>query len=405
MNKQILKKPKIMVILGTRPEAIKLAPVIHRLYRLANDFETMIVATAQHRELLDQALSLFNIQPDIDLNLMHSQQGLIALTGRILEKMSNVFHQNQPDIVLVHGDTTTAFVSALAAFYQQIPIGHVEAGLRSYNNYSPFPEEMNRRLTTAMTDIHFAPTPSTREALLSEGVSNEKIVVTGNTVVDSLKHILKLPSTFNYSPLQKVEMDGKRLVLVTSHRRESWGAELQNICEAVKELTQKHSDIVVVYPVHPNPIVKETAARILGNTDRVHLIDPLDYVTFVRLMKKAYIILTDSGGLQEEAPSLGKPLLLMRNITERPEAFDAGLAKIVGTDRETIVREADILLNDAAAYASMTDVDNPYGDGLAADRIATALIRWSNGKKPLITPFEEFNPNASGADQKICQNL
>jgi len=255
-----------------------------------------------------------------------------------------------------------------------------------------------------MTDIHFAPTPFTRDALLNEGVAKEKIVVTGNTVVDALMHILTLPHTFSESLLENVTLDGKRLILVTSHRRESWGAELQNICEAVKELTQRHSDVVAIYPVHPNPIVKETAARVLGNTDRVHLINPLDYVNFINLMKKSYILLTDSGGLQEEAPTLKKPLLLMRNITERPEAFEAGLAKIVGTDRETIVREADILLNDEVAYAAMTHIENPYGDGHAADRIVSALIRWSEGKKTLIPPFEEFDPNSTGFDKK-CQKL
>ena len=248
--------------------------------------------------------------------------------------MSETLSAVKPDIVLVQGDTTTVFASTLAAFYQHIPVAHIEAGLRSYNKYSPFPEEINRRLTTVMADIHFAPTPLAKEALLNEGVAADKIVITGNTVVDALMHVSQLPFFFHNSVLGNVDLNKHRLVLVTSHRRESWGLELQNICEAIKELVQKHPDIVVVYPVHPNPIVKNTAEQILGGLDRIHLVKPLDYMTFVNVMKKAYIILTDSGGLQEEAPTLKKPLLLLRNVTERPEAFEAGLAKAVGTDRE-----------------------------------------------------------------------
>jgi UDP-N-acetylglucosamine 2-epimerase (non-hydrolysing) len=403
MNRNSNERIKVMVVMGTRPEAIKVAPVIERLKRQPDDFETIIVATAQHRELLDQALSLFHISPDIDLNVMNSRQGLPALTSRVLESMSETLSAVKPDIVLVQGDTTTVFASTLAAFYQHVPVAHIEAGLRSYNKYSPFPEEINRRLTTVMTDIHFAPTPNAKEALLNEGVAADEIVITGNTVVDALMHVSALPFFFHNSVLGNVDLNKYRLVLVTSHRRESWGLELQNICEAIKELVRKHPDIVVVYPVHPNPVVKNTAEQILGGLDRVHLVEPLDYMTFINVMKRAYMILTDSGGMQEEAPTLKKPLLLLRNVTERPEAFEAGLAKAVGTDRANIVQEVDNLLNDADLYRTMTGCYNPYGDGKAADRIVTALFRWANGIKPLLTPFVEFEPQAPEFDL-LCQN-
>ena len=403
MNRNSKERIKVLVVVGTRPEAIKVAPVIERLKRQPDGFETIIAATGQHRELLDQALSLFHISPDIDLNLMDSCQGLPALTSRVLESMSRTLSTVGPDIVIVQGDTTTVFASSLAAFYQHIPVAHIEAGLRSYNKYSPFPEEINRRLTTVMTDIHFAPTPLAKEALLKEGVAADKIVITGNTVVDALMHVSALPFFFHNSVLQDVDLNNHRLVLVTSHRRESWGLELQNICEALKELVQKHPDIVVVYPVHPNPIVKNTAEQILKGLDRIYLVKPLDYMTFVNVMKKAYIILTDSGGLQEEAPTLKKPLLLLRDVTERPEAFEAGLAKAVGTDRKRIVQEVDNLLSDTNLYRQMTDRTNPYGDGKAADRIVTALFRWANGKQPLLTPFVEFEPQAVEVDL-LCQN-
>lgn len=394
MPEESKKTTKVMVVAGTRPEVIKIAPVIKKLQNQPDKFKTVVVATAQHRELLDQALSLFNIKPDIDLNLMNPQQGLPELTGRVLESMSVTLSEVNPDIVLVQGDTTTVFASVLAAFYQKIPVAHIEAGLRSYNNYSPFPEEMNRRLTTAMTDIHFAPTLSAKKALLREGIAVDKIVVTGNTVVDALMHISQLPFTFNDALLGNLDFDKHRLVLVTSHRRESWGAELENICKAIKTLVEKHPDIIIVYPVHPNPIVKNTAKKILGGINRIYLVDPLDYITFVNLMKNCYMILTDSGGLQEEAPTLKKPLLLLRDVTERPEAFDAGLAKIVGTDQRKIILESDNLLNDTQLYQKMVNSRNPYGDGRAADRIVKALIRWVKGENQLLTPFEEFNAQA-----------
>jgi UDP-N-acetylglucosamine 2-epimerase (non-hydrolysing) len=397
-------RKRVMVVAGTRPEAIKVAPVINNLKQHPKEFETIVVATAQHRELLDQVMALFKIIPDIDLNLMNAHQGLTALTSRLLESMSVTISAAKPDIVLVQGDTTTAFTSALAAFYQKVPVAHIEAGLRSYNNYSPFPEEMNRRMTSVMADIHFAPTPLAKKALLKEGVTDEKIMVTGNTVVDALQHVSNMPFSFDNSVLRNLGLEKKRLVLLTSHRRESWGIELENICQAIRILVQNNPDVAVVYPVHPNPVVKNTAQQILGGQERIHLIDPLDYVTFVHLMKQSYMIMTDSGGLQEEAPSLRKPLLLLRDVTERPEAFDAGLAKVVGTNPKKIIQEAECLLNDAKVYQKMTDSHNPYGDGGASDRIVTALIRWSRGKKPLMTPFEEFDPHADHFNL-LCQNL
>jgi len=396
------KQIKVMVVAGTRPEAIKIAPVVKKLLNRPDKFQTIIVATAQHRELLDQAFSLFHIKPDIDLNLMNNKQGLSELTSRVLESMSATLREVKPDIIIVQGDTTTVFAAALAAFYQKIPVAHIEAGLRSYNNYSPFPEEMNRHLTTVLTDIHFAPTLSARQSLLNEGIDDDKIVITGNTVVDSLMYISSLPFSFEHSELENLDFHRYRLLLVTSHRRESWGIELHNICEAIKELVQRHPDVMVIYPVHPNPIVKTTAAQILAGLDRVHLINPLDYMTFVNLMKRSFMILTDSGGVQEEAPTLKKPLLLLRKVTERPEAFKAGLAKIIGTNKKRIIQESERLLNDPGLYQEMIDSYNPYGDGKAADRIVNALIRWTKGESPLLTPFEEFDPYAL-KENLLCQ--
>ncbi len=381
------------MVVGTRPEAIKTAPVIYELKQHSAKFETIILATAQHREILDQALSLFDITPDIDLNLMHARQGLPALTSRVLEGMEKTIGKIKPDILLVQGDTTTVFASALAAFYHKVPVAHVEAGLRSYNIYSPYPEEVNRRLTTVMTEIHFAPTVFARKALLNEGISKDKIVVTGNTVVDALTHISRLPFTLHQSELKNLKLDNHRIILVTSHRRESWGAEFENTCAAIKEIVRKYSDVAVVYPVHPNPAVKETAEKLLSGIDRIHLLPPLDYLTFVNLMKKAYLILTDSGGLQEEAPTLKKPLLLLRKVTERPEAFHSGLSKYVGTNRDKIIRETETLLNNKNEYEAMITNQNPYGDGFAAQRIVETLVRWSAGEKMLLEPSAEFDPD------------
>jgi UDP-N-acetylglucosamine 2-epimerase (non-hydrolysing) len=291
---------------------------------------------------------------------------------------------------MVQGDTTTVFVGALAAFYLKIPVAHIEAGLRTYNKFSPFPEEMNRRLTSTMTDIHFAPTLSAKKALTKEGVPDTSIVVTGNTVVDALLDVCDLPPPTDHPIFSDLDLEKHRLLLVTSHRRESWGQELQNICVAIKELVEKYPDVLVVYPVHPNPVVQGTARQVLGNVERVKLVDPLDYLAFIHLMKKSHMILTDSGGLQEEAPTLKKPLLLLREVTERPEAFDAGFAKIVGTNSRNIVKEAGVLLDDPCVYQKMISGNNPYGDGKAGDRILQTLIRWKNGVTPLLLPEAEF---------------
>ena len=382
----------IAVIMGTRPEAIKMAPVVHALRKRSDKLETVVIATAQHRQMLDQVLSLFEITPDVDLDLMHPNQTLTDLTVRVLTTMQATLSEIRPDLLLVQGDTTTVFASALAAFYLKVPIGHVEAGLRSHDIYNPFPEESNRRLTSQLTDVHLAPTPLARQELLKEGVSRGKIVVTGNTVVDSLHAVLDAPFAIQGTPLAEIPFEGHRVLLVTSHRRESWGQELQNVCLALKDLVNRFLDLIVVYPVHMNPNVRQTVMTTLTGSERICLIEPLDYITFINLMRRAYLILTDSGGVQEEAPTLQKSLLVLRELTERPEAFQAGLSKVVGTAREAIVTEASRLLSDDAAYRATTSGANPYGDGRAAERIAEALCRWSRGQYPLLESAQEFQP-------------
>lgn len=390
--KQLYSKTHVMVIVGTRPEAIKMAPVIHRFKEYHKNFKITVVATAQHRQMLDQAFAQFKIKPDIDMDLMRANQSLHALTNRVLKNMKATLRKVKPDIVLVQGDTTTAFASALAAFYNQIPVAHVESGLRSYDIYNPFPEEVNRRLITIIAEIHFAPTPLAKTALIKEGVPENKIVTTGNTVVDALKYISKISFSFKNTPLKDIDLEHHRIVLVTSHRRESWGKGLQNICTAIKNIVRKHSDVIVIYPVHPNPNVRDIVKKNLAGQERIYLIAPLDYLAFINLMKKSYIILTDSGGLQEEAPTLRKPLLVMRDITERPEALEAGLSKLIGTTSEKIIQEASILLNDENAYHAMIGCKNPYGDGRAAQRIVRTLMRWAAGEKNLCESGKEFNP-------------
>lgn len=373
------KKPRIVVTVGTRPEAIKMAPVILALKKVSDRIDTIVIATAQHRQMLDQVLDLFKIKPDIDLNVMQPQQTLSDLTGRVLALMNSAFQEIHPDFLLVQGDTTTVFASALAAFYNRIPIGHVEAGLRSYDNDNPFPEEINRRLTTTLTQIHFAPTALSRAQLLREGVRPENVVVTGNTVVDALQHQITRPFNFENSVLAQLPLNS-RILLVTSHRRESWGEDLHNICLAVKTLVERYPDLVVVYPVHMNPIVQKTAHEVLGQTKRIFLTGPLDYHSFIHLMKRSYLILTDSGGVQEEAPTLRKPLLVLRKLTERPEAMDAGMAKVIGARPDLIVQETSRLLDDPIAYESMTIGENPFGDGHAAERIVQHLLSISWGE-------------------------
>ena len=386
-----MPKPcRVIAVLGTRPEAIKLALVIHELRRRFAEFETAVVHTGQHRTMLDQALQHFKIKPDFDLDVMRANQTLSMLTCRVVDTVENACHRFNPNIVLVQGDTTTAFGAALAAYYCKISVGHIEAGLRSHDIYNPFPEEANRRLISVITEIHFAPTALSRDALLAEGVSAERIVVTGNTVVDALRGLGNLHHSWEDTPLSDIPVDGKRLVLVTSHRRESWGSDQENLCLALKDLVNLHPEIRVIYPVHMNPNVRTTINALLGGIDRIHLTEPLDYMTFVSLLRRCFMVLTDSGGIQEEAPTFHKPVLVLRKVTERPEASQFGMAKIIGMSREGIFSEAERLLSDAAEYKYMSEGDNPYGDGRASQRIVEAITRWHQGKTPLLDPQEEF---------------
>lgn len=358
---------KILCVVGTRPEAIKMAPVILAL-KQEQMFEVSVLATAQHRHLLDQVMRVFDIEPDIDLNIMRPNQALTTLTARLLLDLDDVLLAEKPDAVLAQGDTTTVMTVALACFYHKIPFGHVEAGLRTWDMKNPFPEEMNRVIAGRLAKWHFAPTESSRQNLLREGVANADIVVTGNTVIDALLSVadrdVELP----------VELDPtKRLILVTAHRRENFGEPFERICRALLTLLERNLDVQVLYPVHPNPNVRDTAHRFLGSHPRVVLCDPLDYLPFVSVMKRAYLILSDSGGVQEEAPALGKPVLVLRYETERPEAVEEGVVKLVGTDFDVIVAEAQRLLDDEAAYRSMARGVSPYGDGHAAERIVKVL--------------------------------
>jgi UDP-N-acetylglucosamine 2-epimerase (non-hydrolysing) len=384
-------KCRVIAVLGTRPEAIKLALVIQELRRRSADFETAVVHTGQHRTMLDHALKLFQIKPDFDLDVMRPNQTLSSLTCRVLDTVENACHRFEPNIVLVQGDTTTAFASALAAFYCKVPVGHIEAGLRSHDIYNPFPEEVNRKMVSVVTQIHFAPTAQSRDNLIMEGIPEEKIVVTGNTVVDTLRALGELPEqSWKGTPLEGIPQDGSRLVLVTSHRRESWGTDQEFMCLALKDLVETHKDVRVIYPVHMNPNVRSTVNALLKGTERIHLTDPLDYVTFVSLLRKCFLVLTDSGGIQEEAPTFGKPVLVLRKVTERPEASQFGMAKIIGMSREAIVSEADRLLTDKDAYLDMSEGKNPYGDGHGSERIVEAIARWHAGKTPLLEEDKQF---------------
>jgi UDP-N-acetylglucosamine 2-epimerase (non-hydrolysing) len=383
-------KCRIIAVLGTRPEAIKLALVIHALRQRSDEFETAVIHTGQHRTMLDSALQFFKIKPDFDLAVMRPNQTLNSLTGRVLDTVENACQRFEPNMVLVQGDTTTAFASALAAYYCKIPVGHIEAGLRSHNLYDPFPEEANRRLASVLSEIHFAPTALARENLLAEGVSAEKIVVTGNTVIDTLRALSVLPHSWENTPLADIPDDNSRLVLVTSHRRESWGADQEHMCMALKDLVKQHKDIRVIYPVHMNPNVRGTVNALLQNVERIHLTEPLDYITFVSVLRRCFLVLTDSGGIQEEAPTFGKPVLVLRKLTERPEAAQFGMAKIIGMSRDAIVQETTHLLNDALAYQDMSQGQNPYGDGHSSERIVEAIIRWHQKKTPLLEAEKQF---------------
>ncbi|MBI5232787.1 MAG: UDP-N-acetylglucosamine 2-epimerase (non-hydrolyzing) [Deltaproteobacteria bacterium] len=371
---------KVLTVFGTRPEAIKLAPVIRRLEKEPDAFTSVVCVTAQHRRMLDQVLDLFKIKADHDLNIMRPDQSLFDITANALTGLKGVMEKEAPDMVLVQGDTTTTFAASLAAYYLKIPVGHVEAGLRTNEKFHPFPEEMNRRLTTHLAGLHFPPTTRARENLLREVVPQDSITVTGNTVIDALLMVVEGQSEAHeenkwrgYFEGLNVPMDGPRIVLVTGHRRESFGKGFENICSALKDIALRNPGVVIVYPVHLNPNVQTPVKGILGNMDNVHLIEPLDYAPFVYLMRKSYIILTDSGGIQEEAPTLGKPVLVMRNVTERPEAMEAGTSKLVGTDRDNILMETERFLGDRGYYESVRRIHNPYGDGMASGRIIDAL--------------------------------
>ena len=376
---------KIMLVFGTRPEAIKMAPLVKEFQKYPEEFKTIVCVTGQHREMLDQVLHIFDITPDYDLNIMKQGQDLYDVTARVLTGMRDVLKEAQPDVVLVHGDTTTSTASALAAFYQQIPVGHVEAGLRTHNIYSPWPEEMNRLITGRIATYHFSPTPLSRQNLLDEGVKESSIIVTGNTVIDALYMVVdkiksdkKLDeelegvlrtSGYDINRLQ----DGKRLVLITGHRRENFGDGFMSMCKAIQVLTKQYPDVDFVYPMHLNPNVRKPIHEVFGedlsNLGNMFFIEPLEYLSFVYLMEKSAIVLTDSGGIQEEAPGLGKPVLVMRDTTERPEALEAGTVKLVGTDCDKIVNEVSALLDDRVYYNQMSKAVNPYGDGLACERI------------------------------------
>ena len=362
---------KVLSIFGTRPEAIKMAPVIRELNHNP-EFKSIVAVTAQHREMLDQVLSLFEIKPDYDLNIMKHGQSPADITAAILYGLKNVLEEKKPDLVLVHGDTTTTFAAALAAFYAHIPCGHVEAGLRTDNKYSPFPEEINRRLTGVLADYHFAPTKTAKENLLKENVPEARITVTGNTVIDALLETVKKDCCLEDLGLENVDWQ-KKILLLTCHRRESWGEPMQRIFFAVRKIIENHPDTEVIFPMHKNPLVRELAQEILSNNPQIHLTEPLEYLPFCQVMNRSYLVLTDSGGMQEEAPALGKPVLVLRDVTERPEAIEAGTARLVGTNEEDIISTAAILLNNSQTYQEMAKSVNPYGDGTASKKIITAI--------------------------------
>lgn len=378
----MIKKKKVMLVFGTRPEAIKMAPLVHRLKAESDFFDIQVCVTAQHRQMLDQVLRIFEIVPDIDLGVMKPGQDLFDVTANVLQGMKEVFDKNKPDAVLVHGDTTTTLATAMAGFYAGVPVGHIEAGLRTYDLYAPFPEEFNRQVASRVTRWHFAPTELSRANLIAERVEDEDITVTGNTVIDALHWVLnridtdgdrsvRLTQSINQALPFSWQSD--RFVLITGHRRENFGNGFLQICEALRELASKFDDVHFVYPVHLNPNVQKPVRTILEGLSNVHLVEPLDYEPFVYLLKHSYIVLTDSGGIQEEAPSLGKPVLVMRDVTERPEALDAGTVELVGANKQRIIAGVSRLLEDEAHYSKMSHAHNPYGDGRACDRILAVL--------------------------------
>ena len=367
-----MKKLKVMSVFGTRPEAIKMAPLVHSLAQLPG-VQSLCCLTGQHRQMLDSVLEIFKLRGDYDLNIMQERQTLSSITSRTVLGMDAVLSEAQPDIVLVHGDTSTTFAGALSAFYHKVPVGHVEAGLRTYDKYSPFPEEMNRTLVSDIAELHFSPTRANAENLRKEGVRG-KVFITGNTVIDAMKFTVREDFRFSDETLNKLDFHSRRVIAVTCHRRENYGAPMQAIMEAIREIVRAHPDTEVVYPVHLSPVVRECAFGILGNEPRVHLIDPIDVVQMHNLLSRCYLVMTDSGGLQEEAPALGKPVLVLRRETERPEAVDAGTVRLAGVEKPVIIRMASELLEDNDAYQTMAKAVNPYGDGNACARIGEAIL-------------------------------
>ncbi len=374
-----MEKIKVMTVFGTRPEAIKMAPLALELQKY-DEIDAKVCVTAQHREMLDQVLEIFKLKPDYDLDIMKNRQTLIGITTRVLEGLDEVIKEAKPDIILVHGDTSTTFVGSLAAFYNQVKVGHVEAGLRTYDKYSPFPEEMNRKLTGQIADLHFSPTVQNKKNLLREGIDENNIFITGNTVIDALKTTVKKDYKFSDDTLNNLDFKNKRVIVVTAHRRENLGKPLENICEALKEIVTTHDDVELVYPVHLNPAVRDTVNSILGGVERVHLIEPLTVDELHNAMDRCFMVMTDSGGLQEEAPALAKPVLVLRKETERPEAVEAGTVKIAGIDKDTIVSMAAELLENQDAYNKMAHAANPYGDGEASRRTVEAIL-YAFGKR------------------------
>lgn len=371
-----MKPVKVVTIFGTRPEAIKMAPVVLQLQKYPQYFKTVVAVTAQHREMLDQVLDLFNIKPDHDLDIMQSGQTLFDITTRALSGLTHIMTEERPDLVLVHGDTTTTFVGALAAYYHQVAVGHVEAGLRTYQKYSPFPEEMNRRLAGVLADLHFAPTETSYRNLLKEAVPESNILITGNTVIDALLQTVRPDYNFSDPALQGIDFAHKRVLLVTTHRRENLGEPMRHCYAALRRITEEYKDVEVIFPVHRNPKVREVVSCELGQCRQVRLTEPLDYEPFANLMARSHLILTDSGGIQEEAPSLGKPVLVLRDTTERPEAIAAGTVKLIGTQETDVYSETKRLLDDHAEYNHMAGAVNPYGDGMAAERIMQGILHY-----------------------------
>lgn len=372
---------KVMAVFGTRPEAIKMAPVVLELKKHVHSVETIVAVTAQHRQMLDQVLHLFKIKPDYDLDIMAQGQTLFDITSRAMMGLKEVLEREKPDLVLVHGDTTTTFAGALASYYEQVPVGHVEAGLRTGDIYSPFPEEMNRKLTGSIAAFHFAPTMRAKENLLRENVNERSVYVTGNTVIDALMKTVRHDYDFADESLRSVDFEHRRVILLTTHRRENLGEPMRHIYRALRSIVNEIDDTEIVFPVHRNPLVRKVVNEELAGLDRIHLIEPLDYEPFANLMSRSYLVLTDSGGIQEEAPSLGKPVLVLRNTTERPEAVKAGTVALIGTEKDIVYNMTKHLLTDAAAYSAMSNAVNPYGDGKSSERIVQAILHELTGSR------------------------